>query len=153
MGYPGIITIMIYVRTWIHTLNNVRFLVINMSNEIGHPITWIKKLHPFGGIYRLLPTFYTRTYIWFTNSIVSSIDAGNPINSWNDIFLQLPPAVGPVGQSHWYWGIKYFCIINPLFLLLLFRKGNGGTQWGLRRPMSQWYHILGGIRENPGSIG
>ena len=71
---------MIYIHTWSHTLNNVRFLVINLSKEHGHPIKQIKKLHPKGGIYCLLPTFYTRTYICFTKSIVYILASGHHIN-------------------------------------------------------------------------
>ena len=34
---------MIYVRTWNHTLNNIRFVVIDMSKGHGRLITYIKK--------------------------------------------------------------------------------------------------------------
>ena len=71
---------MIYVRTWSHMLNNVQFLVRDLSKEHWRLITYINKLHPYGEIYRLLPTFYTKTYINFTNVIVSSLAAGRPIN-------------------------------------------------------------------------
>ena len=37
--YFGSILTMIYVRTWNHILNNVRFLVSNMSKEHGRLIT------------------------------------------------------------------------------------------------------------------
>ena len=40
-------------------------------------------------MYRLLPKFCTSTYVCFTNTIVSSLAAGRPINAWRDIFLQL----------------------------------------------------------------
>ena len=33
----------------------------------------IKKLHPLWGVYHCLPTFSTRAYIWFTKSIISSL--------------------------------------------------------------------------------
>ena len=71
---------MIYVRTWNHTLNNVRFLVSVFSREHGRLIIKIKKLQPYGEIHRLLPIIYTRTEECITNSIVSSLAAGRPIN-------------------------------------------------------------------------
>ena len=44
---------MIYVPMWSHMLNNVRFLVSDLSNGQGRLITSIKKFHPNGDIYRL----------------------------------------------------------------------------------------------------
>ena len=87
--YFGRIPTMIYVCTWNNTLNNVRFLLSNMSKEHGRLITYINKLHPYWESYRLFPTFYTRTYESITNAIVSSIEAGHPINAWPDIFIHL----------------------------------------------------------------
>ena len=87
MRYLGRISIRIYVRAWIHTLNSVRSIVSNISNEHGHPITRIKKLHPLGESYRILPTFYTREYVYFTNAIVSSLSVGQTINAWRVIFI------------------------------------------------------------------
>ena len=72
---------MIYVRTFSHTLNNVRFVVSDLSKEHGCLITKIKKLHPYGESHRLLPTFYNRTYKCITNAIVCSLAAGRPINA------------------------------------------------------------------------
>ena len=71
---------MIDVCTWIHTLNTVLLLVSDMSNEHERPITYIYKLHPSRGIYRLLPMFYTSAYVCFTNTSISSLVAGRPIN-------------------------------------------------------------------------
>ena len=50
--YLGCIPNMIYVCTWSHMLNNVRFLVSNMSKEHGCPITYIKinSTHWGGGL-------------------------------------------------------------------------------------------------------
>ena len=59
--YFGSISNMIYVHTCNYTLNNVRFLVINISKEHGYLITSIKKLHPYEESHRLLHTFYTMT--------------------------------------------------------------------------------------------
>ena len=119
MRYLGRIPIMIYVCMWNHTMNNVRFLLHNMSNEHGHPITQINKLQPFGGSYCLLPTFYTSAYVYFTNSIVSSLASGRPINAWQDIFIKLSFILSsPLVQVFyisfqalpWYisfWGLNY----------------------------------------------
>ena len=41
---------MIYVCTWNHTLNNVRFLVSDLSKKHGRLITYINKLHPYGKV-------------------------------------------------------------------------------------------------------
>ena len=80
---------MIYVRMWSHMLNNVRFLVRDLSKEHGRLIRLINKLHPYREIHHLLTTFYTRTYKCITNAIVSSLAAGRPINAQHDIFLQV----------------------------------------------------------------
>ena len=88
MRYLGRNPIIIYVRMWSHTLNNVRFLVINMSNEPGCPITKLRYCTHSGGIYRLLPMFYTSAYVWFANATVSILAAGRLINAWPDILLQ-----------------------------------------------------------------
>ena len=48
----------------------------------------MKKLHPYRESYLLLPTVYTRTYVYFINNIVSSIAYGQPINVWQEIFQQ-----------------------------------------------------------------
>ena len=83
MRYLGRIPTMIYVCTWIHTLNNVKFLVISMYKEHGRPTTQINKYHPLGG--NLLP----RTYVCFTRAIFYSQAAGRTINSWQNIFIHL----------------------------------------------------------------
>ena len=46
-------------------------------------------MHPFGVIYHILPTVYTRKYVDFTNDIVSSLVDGRTINAWQDIYLQV----------------------------------------------------------------
>ena len=46
----GRIPTMIHVHTWGHTLNNVRFLVGDLSKEHGRLITYINKLHPYGKV-------------------------------------------------------------------------------------------------------
>ena len=91
--YFGSIPTMIYVRMWNHTLNNVQFLVSNMSKEHERLIIYINKFHPYGESHRLLPKFYTRTYECIANAIVSSLAAGRPINAWPDTFLQYLIAV------------------------------------------------------------
>ena len=72
---------MIYVCTWNHMLDNVRFLISDMSKEHGSLITQIKKLYPYGESHRHLPTIYTRTYECITNAIVSSLAAGRTTNA------------------------------------------------------------------------
>ena len=85
----GRIPTMIHVHTWSHTLNNVRFLVGDFSKEHGRLITYIKKLHQYGESYCLLTTFYTRTYVCFTKSIVLSLAAGQTTNAQHNLFLHL----------------------------------------------------------------
>ena len=46
-------------------------------------------MHPLYGVYHWLPTFFTRTSVRFTNSIVSSLVTGQTINKWRYIFLQV----------------------------------------------------------------
>ena len=83
MRYLVRIHIIIYVHMRSHTLKNVCSLVTNVSNDYGRPISSINNLHQFGGIYCLLPAFYTITYVWFANPIISSL------LSRRDIFLHV----------------------------------------------------------------
>ena len=111
---------MIYVFTWSRTLNNFRFLLSNMSNLHGRPITWIKKFHRFGGGYCLLPTFYTRISIYFANAIVSSLLDGWPINAWQEIFIHVasPSLTGRAEVPYdKYWHIYAFYCLFLLFIL------------------------------------
>ena len=105
--YLGSILIMIYVHSWIDKLNNVRFLVSNMSNEHGCPITQINKFYPVERIYCQLPTFNTRKYVWFTNAIISSLAPGFPIHAWWDIFLHIMSGSLP-GRAEVMWFIVCF---------------------------------------------
>ena len=74
-----------------------------------------------GKVIAFLPMFYTRTYVCFTNAIVSSLAAGLPINAWKYIFLQ-------VGAS---------------LFRFLFCRGNHSTPtscgWQWRRGRRQWW--------------
>ena len=56
--------------------------MVVLSNKLINCTHW--------GIYRLLPTFNTRIYVCFTNTIVSSLAAGQTINVGQDIFLHWP---------------------------------------------------------------
>ena len=42
-----------------------------------------------GKVISFLPTFHTMAYVCFTNSIVSNLEAGQPISTSHYIFLQL----------------------------------------------------------------
>ena len=121
------ITTMIYVCTCSHRLNRVRFLVSNMSNENGRPIKQIKKLHPYGGSYSFLPTFYTRAYICFTNSIVSSLAAGRTINAWI-----------PDWTSTSWWKSKYYTKLHLHKGKYVRNQCHSWITWRYSFPMINW---------------
>ena len=92
------------VRAWSHMLNNAWLLVSNMSKEYGRPITYIKKYHPLGEFIALYLRFIPGHMCVFTNTIISSLAAGRPINAWQDIFLHFF-ATGPVNNLVKVWYI------------------------------------------------
>ena len=69
---------------------------------MSNPITQINKLHPLWGVYHWLLTFSTRSYVRFTNTTVSSLLDGRPINAWREIFLQVTSPIIP-GRAEVLW--------------------------------------------------
>ena len=72
-------------------------------------------MHLFGGIYRLFPTFYTSTYVWFANTIVSSLAAVRTINIWRDIFLRVMSPSLPARAEVLYNKYLHIYVVYCLF--------------------------------------
>ena len=112
---------MIYVRTWSHTLNNFRFLVGNFSKEHARLITKINKTHPYDKMFCPLPKFYTRTYVFFTNDIVSSLAAGWYINTWPEKLLHYSSVVKSLQQA---WSHVQMSVNDILKIQILYMVSN-----------------------------
>ena len=62
-------------------------------------------MHPYGESHSLLTTIYTRTYECITKYIVSSLAAGQPINTRHDIFLHQPHTANYNQRQLYHHGI------------------------------------------------
>ena len=82
----------------------------------------MNKYHAYRESHRLLQTIHTTRYKLITNTIVSSLAAGWPINAWPDIFLQVTSPRLPGRELVFYYKYQrvstwfFVCFVRLYFV-------------------------------------